>query len=77
MQKRKGTTRCLFIRQTTTIINFEIDLDKISLFFSLKDAGPENPMGFDPSNMDVDQIKEMLKGLNVDFEKENLNIDVS
>merc|ERR1712212_129900 len=35
----------------------------------------ENPAGFDPSNMDMDQIKEMLQGLNLDFDKENLNID--
>merc|ERR1712243_499407 len=51
-----------------------------SLFFlshgsNMAESNSEQPGGFDPSNMDVDQIKEMLKGMNLDFESENLNID--
>merc|ERR1712198_286591 len=42
---------------------------------TMAESSSEQPGGFDPTNMDVEQIKEMLKGMNVDFDKENLNIE--
>merc|ERR1712002_546107 len=41
----------------------------------MAESNAENQAGFDPSNMDVDQIRDLLKGMNIDFDSENLNID--